>query len=109
MVRRESPDGMEILGFDEATARGFTLLLRPSEENIHTSTDLTPIEGFSLPTLLSYGKVLKSKTISNWVELFELMRISRLRLGRKEMILALTGLRELAESRKKGKLSDLMG
>jgi hypothetical protein len=42
-----------------------------------------------------------------WVEDFLLLRISRLRAGRTEFVVVLSGIREFAEMKKKGKLGDM--
>jgi hypothetical protein len=80
----------------------------PSGNKLHTITDLTPAEVFGVATLYSYAKIFKSTVIVDWLEKFQLLRISRLRLGRRENLMMATGVRELAEDRRrKSKPQDL--
>ena len=83
-------------------------LLNPKEKKIFTTTDLTPAEIFGIPTLLRYADIFDSDLMRKWVEEFLLMRISRLRLGRKEIMMLMTGLRESMEIAKgKAKIGDM--
>lgn len=43
----------------------------------------------------------------DWIKEFLLLRISRLRAGRTEFVIVLSGIREFAEMKKKGKVTDL--
>ena len=60
-----------------------------------------------MPTLLRLADIFKSDIAKNWVEDFLLLRISRLRAGRTEFVVVLSGIREFAEMKKKGKIGDL--
>ena len=92
---------------EEALARGFMELMNPQERKLFTTTDLTPAEIFGIPTLIAYAKIFGSQITKDWIENFCLMRISRLRLGRKEIMISMTGMRESMEMQKaKGKMSD---
>ena len=51
--------------------------------------------------------MFKSDLIKDWVREFLLLRISRLRAGRTEFVIVLSGMREFAELKKKGKVTDL--
>jgi hypothetical protein len=82
-------------------------LLKPEGEKLFTVTDVTPEEIFGISTLNRFGKYFKSTIIGDWVKDFLLLRISRFRLGRKEFILLSTGIKEVSEGRKKGKVQDL--
>jgi len=97
----------EVFGPEEALAKISLELQRPEEEKLLTSSDLTPEEIFILTGSYTLADILKSKLIKNALDRFLLLRISRFRLGRKEMIMLSTGIREGTESRRKGKLQDL--
>jgi hypothetical protein len=56
---------------------------------------------------MEFGKIFKSKLFENWIREFLLLRISRLRAGRTEFVIVLSGMREFAELKKKGKTTDL--
>jgi hypothetical protein len=56
---------------------------------------------------MEFGKIFKSKLSENWIKEFLLLRISRLRAGRTEFVIVLSGIREFAELKKKGKVTDL--
>jgi hypothetical protein len=66
-----------------------------------------PSEIFALPSLMGIGKMFGSSVIEKWVKEFLLLRISRLRAGRTEFVIVLSGIREFAEMKKKGKVGDL--
>ena len=98
----------EIMGPEEALARIMGEMLEPAGDKLLTVTDVTPREVFDLSHLLAYGKVFKSKVVEDWVRNFLLLRISRLRIGRREFVVFGTGVREMAEEkRRKGGPKDL--
>lgn len=82
-------------------------LLNPSGDKIYTVTDVTPQEIFGIATINRFGKLFKSKVIEDWVREFLLMRISRLRMGRREFMLLATGIKEVEERKRRGKVRDL--
>lgn len=83
-------------------------LLNPQGEKLYTVTDVTPEEIFGVSTLNEYARIFKSKAIKEWVHTFLLLRISRLRMGRKEFLMLGSGMKEMIEERRrKGKVSDL--
>ena len=69
--------------------------------------DITPEEVFGLATLFEYAKHFKSNIMLDWIKKFLLLRISRLRMGRKELILLGAGIRQLSEGRGKKSIEDL--
>jgi hypothetical protein len=104
---KEAPSS-EVFGTEEALAKIAMELLKPEGEKLLTVTDVTPEEIFGLPTLLSFSDYFKSKLIKDWIRNFLLLRISRLRMGRREFILLSTGIKEVAEARKRGgRIGDL--
>jgi hypothetical protein len=82
-------------------------LLNPEKEKLYTVTDVTPEEIFGIPTLLRFADSFKSDLIKSWIKDFLLLRISRFRMGRREFILLSTGIKEVSEKRKGGKVGDL--
>jgi hypothetical protein len=97
----------EVFGTEEALAKISMELLEPVKDKLLTVTDVTATEIFGLPTMMELGKLFKSKLVDNWIRQFLLLRISRLRAGRTEFVIVLSGMREFAELKKKGKTTDL--
>ena len=60
-----------------------------------------------VPTIMAFGKLFGSKLSEVWIKNFLLLRVSRLRAGRTEFTLILSGMREFSEMKKKGKISDI--
>lgn len=105
-VRKEAPTP-EVFGPEEATAKILTEMLNPQGDKIYTVSDVTAEEIFGLTALKMYGKTFKSKIVDDWIKHFLLLRISRFRLGRREFVVMATGIREIAEEKRKRKPSDL--
>jgi hypothetical protein len=80
--------------------------MTPTKDNIFTISDITPEEVFGVALLLSYAKKFNSNLIQNWVDDFLLLRVSRMRLGRKELLMLGTGIRQESE-KKRGSSIDL--
>ncbi|MFQ6119454.1 MAG: hypothetical protein ACE5KE_06165 [Methanosarcinales archaeon] len=106
MTIRERLDSgkTRVYGTEEALAQIFLELLNPSEDNIHTISDITPEEVFGLSVISSYATLFNSKILKSWMIDFLKLRISRLRIGRKELVLLGSGIREYLEGKQKGKL-----
>jgi hypothetical protein len=98
---RDQKKDMEIFGVEEALAKISTELLNPSEQKLFTVTDVTPNEIFLFPLLKILGDRFKSASVPDFIKTFLLLRISRLRLGRKEFVLMSSGLREIGEDKKR--------
>jgi hypothetical protein len=107
VIKREDTKESEVFGTEEALAKISMELLSPVEKKLFTVTDVTPSEIFGIPTLLAFAKKFKSDIMETWVEDFLLLRISRLRAGRQEFVIVLSGIRDFSEMKKKGKASDL--
>lgn len=82
-------------------------LMKPEGEKLMTLSDLTPEEIFGISTLLSYAEMFKSDVIKGWVKNFLLLRISRLRLGRKEPIALGMGMHDTSERKGRKSIGDL--
>lgn len=107
MVKREEAPEPAVFGVEEAIARIALEQMKPEGKKLYTISDLVPEEIFALATLNRYAEIINSKIIENWIEDFLLMRISRWRMGRKENLVTLTGIREIVEERKRVKATDL--
>jgi len=105
-LRDETVDS-SVFGTEEATAKLMMGFERPEGEKLFTLSDVTPTEIFGLNLIMNYGDKLYSKVTDGWVRNHLLLRISRLRIGRKEDILLMTGIVERSEKKGKGKLQDL--
>jgi len=83
-------------------------MLSPTKDKLYTITDVTADEIFGLTSLMRFADIFNSNVMRKWVKEFMLLRISRFRLGRKEFLLLITGMKELAEERrKKAKVTEL--
>jgi hypothetical protein len=105
-IRKEAPTP-EVFGPEEALARVVSEMLSPQGDKLKTVTDVTPQEIFGLATIQQYAKVFGSTLIEGWVKEFLLLRISRLRLSRREFVLLSAGIRETGEKKRGGKVQDL--
>jgi len=76
-------DQKQILGTEEATALLIQELMR--NDNPKVMTDLSDEEVGVLSLLSTIGEDLKIKELKNFCKNFSLYRISRFRLGRREM------------------------
>lgn len=94
----------KVYGTEEALARIFLELLNPSDSNVKSISDVTPEEIFYLAVLGSYQKLFNSNIMKEWMVDFLKLRISRLRLGRKELVLLGSGIRDFIEGKGKGKV-----
>lgn len=96
-------DKEKVVGTEEAVARIGMEFLSPEKENMPMLTDLTPKEIFILSGLRSLADFYNSMIMKRFILLFMKLRVSRYRIGRKELILFATGLKELEEEKRKGK------
>jgi hypothetical protein len=94
----------KVYGTEEAFARIFLELMNPSDENVKSISDVTPEEIFYLALIGSYQKLFDSNIMKEWMTDFLKLRISRLRLGRKELVLLGSGIRDFIEGKGKGKM-----
>jgi len=107
VIQRKDVAESEVFGTEESLAKISLELLDPKDDKLLTVSDITPIEGFGIPTMMSLGKIFNSDLSKEWIRNFLLLRISRLRSGRTEFVIILSGMREYADLKKKGKISDL--
>jgi hypothetical protein len=79
----------------------------PTGERLFALSDITPNEVFGLNLIKSYADKFSSPLADDWIKRHLLFRISRLRIGRKELVLLLSGIAQSEKSGKKKSLSDL--
>jgi hypothetical protein len=107
VIKREDTRESEMFGTEEALAKISMELLDPAGEKLYTVTDVTPVEIFSIPSMLAMANMFNSDLARDWIKTFLQLRISRLRAGRTEFVIVLSGIREFSELKKKGKVGDL--
>jgi len=108
MVReRKEEEEPTVFGVEEAIAKIAIEQMKPEGEKLFTITDLMPEEVFGIALLNRYAEILNSDVMKNWIRDFLLLRISRWRMGRKENLVTLTGIREIVEEKRKAKVTDL--
>lgn len=103
---RKKTENKDVFGVEQALAKIGLELLEPEAQKILTTSDLVPKEIFYFSTLLTLAEEIDSELIKIFTEYFLLLRVSRLRLGRKEFVLMLSGLQEAYEKKSKKTISD---
>jgi hypothetical protein len=113
MAARDQLPESVLIGTEEAIAKAIQELLTPKEDNLYTVTDITPKEIFSLCYMKAFNSLFdsprdkKMNIVDEWLRKFLLLRISRLRLGRRELFMLSVGAREAMEERKRLKARDV--
>lgn len=102
----EEEEKKKVFGPEEALAKIGMEILYPSESNMPLLSDLTPKEILYLSALKTVSNNYEVEPIRNFIIEFLKFRVSRLRLGRKELILFGAGIRE--EMAKGGKAKGLL-
>lgn len=105
-LREKMPEAT-VFGMEEALAKISTSLMEAGDDSLFSITDITPDEVFGLSFLLSLADKTDSKLIPEWVRIFCKLRMSRLRLGRKEMLMLGIGTREHGEKKGRSNVTDL--
>lgn len=85
MVRTGRPDTGRPMGTEEAMATGIQEMLDTKAEKVKTLSDLSDEEIGFFALLETMGTKLKISTINDFVKNFCQFRVSRFRLGRREM------------------------
>lgn len=98
--REKDKEHSEIFGIEEAMAKINLELMNPIADKLKTLSDVTPQEVFGVSILATYANIFNSSVINNWIKEFLQLRISRLRLGRREFVALGTGMSEYAERKK---------
>jgi len=105
-LREKAPES-EVFGVEEALAKLSMQLVEPSGKKVFTISDITPEEVFYLAMLQSIAERIGSDSMKKWIQNFLLLRCSRLRIGRKELLLLGTGMRQASDVKKAGGLGSL--
>lgn len=107
----EAPEKDRIIGSEEAVAKAILELMRVEEEKVKTLSDLNDEEIGVLSLLETIGESLNIKEINKFVENFCQYRVSRHRLGRREMgsIIAWAGFGVQETGRRRLSLKSLFG
>jgi hypothetical protein len=93
---------------EEALANLSVDFMNPSsDDKLFSVTDITPEEVFGVATLLTLSDKLGSDLMRTWVINFLRLRISRLRTGRREMLMLGSGIKDTSEKRKHANLDSL--
>lgn len=102
------PDTDRLLGTEEAMARGIMELLEIKKDRIKTLTDLNDEEIGFMALLQTMSTKLNVAVIGDFVDNFCRFRVSRFRLGRREMsnIIAYAG-GTLEDKHRKRSVKDL--
>ena len=82
-------------------------LVEPEGKKIFTISDITPEEVFYLGMLQTIAEKVGSDIMKTWIENFLLLRCSRLRIGRKELLLLGTGMRQASDIKRGTSISNL--
>lgn len=96
-----------IIGTEEAIAKTIEELLSPKLDNIYTTSDITPKEIFNICYMKAFNSIFdnpkdkRSSIVDEWISKFLLLRISRFRMGRRELFMLSIGAKEVAEERRK--------
>lgn len=107
-LRDKEPTVSSIIGLEEALAQLSMEFMNPTtEDKLFTITDITPQEIFGISTLMSLAETFNSELMRNWVNNFLRLRISRFRMGRKELLMLGSGIKETGERRKRASLDSL--
>lgn len=102
-----SPNADEVFGKDEAFAR-ISMELLKTDKYKKILSDLTEDEINAITSLLMIGRLIKSDLIENMVNDFLELRVSKSRMGRKEILsFALASSFEGAGGRAKAGISSL--
>jgi arsenate reductase-like glutaredoxin family protein len=103
-----SPDKDRLMGTEEAMASGIMELIKTSDEKVRTLSDLDDEEIGVLSLLETMATQLDLSSIKMFVERFCQFRVSRYRLGRREIggVISFAGM-GAEEGRKKKSLKNL--
>jgi hypothetical protein len=105
-LREKMPEA-SVFGMEEALAKISTSLMEAGDESLFSITDITPEEVFKLSFLISFANKVGSELMIEWINDFLRLRISRLRMGRKEMLMLGVGTRDYSEKKGRSGISDL--
>ena len=102
------PDAQRVYGQEEAMAQALLELMDIQGDKAKSLTDLNDEEVGVLTLLQTMHDRIKIKEIGNFVDLYCKFKVSRSRLGRREIINAISfGGVQMEDKRRKGSIKDL--
>jgi hypothetical protein len=104
----QRPDTQRVLGQEEAMAQALLELMDIQGDKAKSLTDLNDEEVGVLTLLQTMHDTIKIKEIGNFVDLYCKFKVSRSRLGRREIINAISfGGVQMDDKRRRGSIKDL--
>lgn len=109
-MRAERPDINRVLGQEEAMAQALLEMLDIQEDKIRTLSDLNEEEIGILSLLQTLSNRVKVREIDDFIRFYCQFKVSRIRLGRREIINAISiGSIGIDERKKRGGIRELFG
>lgn len=109
-MKAERPDTNRVLGQEEAMAQALLELMNIQEDKTRTLSDLNDEEVGVLSLLQTLGNRIKLNEINDFVRLYCQFKVSRFRLGRREIVNTISlGTMGFEEKRKVGRWKDIFG
>lgn len=109
-MRAERPDTNRVLGQEEAMAQALLELMDIQMDKTRTLTDLNDEEVGVLSLLQTLSNRVRVREIDDFVRLYCQFKVSRMRLGRREIVNAISiGNLGLEEKRRRGGIKELFG
>jgi len=107
-MTQQRPDSQRVLGQEEAMAEALLELMDIRDEKTRTLSDLNEEEIGVLTLLQTIYNRIKVKEIEDFVDLYCKFKVSRARLGRREIVNAISfGGIGFEEKRKKASIKDI--
>lgn len=104
----QRPDTQRILGQEEAMAQALLELMEIQGEKVKSMSDLNDEEVGVLSLLQTMYERIKVTEIGNFVDFYCKFKVSRARMGRREIINAISfGGVQMDDRRKRGSIKDL--
>lgn len=106
----QRPDTGRVLGQEEAMAQALIEMMDIQGDKTRTLSDLNEEEIGTLALLQTLGNRVKVDEINDFVRLFCQFKVSRMRMGRREIVSAISlGTLGMEDRRKRGSIKDLFG
>ena len=107
-TQAQRPDTQRVLGQEEAMAQALLEMMDIQGEKARTLSDLNDEEVGVLTLLQTMDNRIKVKEIGDFVDLYCKFKVSRSRLGRREIINAISfGGIQMDDKRRRGSIKDL--
>lgn len=109
-MQAQRPDTGRVLGQEEAMAQALIEMMDIQGEKTRTLSDLQDEEVGILTLLQTLGNRVHVREINDFVRLYCQFKVSRLRLGRREVVNAISfGTLGMEDRRRRGSIKDLFG